>query len=110
VPGIEEQRHVRAGELDAELAHQPLHGPLVEITPLDHLEAQPLQGGRQVGGIVARVVEGGGVLVGGVADHQRHPLLGPRLPTRRQHNQRHQQNHHPPHGTLRNMGHSSATI
>ena len=70
VAGIEEQRDLGlfggAAELDQRL-HQ--RAP-VEIGAAEHLEAQPLQLLRQVGGVVLRVPQLPDMLVGRISDHQ----------------------------------------
>ena len=76
VAGVEQQRHVGVRQLFAEAPHRRAHALIIEVEPADHLEAQSLQRRRHVGGVVGRVLQLRRVLVGGVADHQRHALVG----------------------------------
>ena len=76
VAGVKEQGNVRPLQRKAELPDGALHGPLVEIAPVGHLEAQTRQRRGHVGGVVAGISEFAGVLVGRIADHQRHAFFG----------------------------------
>ncbi len=74
--GIEE--HADAGALQAfgELPDGPVHAALVEIDALYDLEPQPFRSGGDVGGVVLRVAEHGGIAVSRVADHERNAAFG----------------------------------
>ncbi len=76
VAGIEEQCHFSARQLLVELADQALHRALVEVHPIKHHEPQPLQSGCNIGRIVQRILELGGLLIGGIADHQSDAVAG----------------------------------
>ena len=71
VAGIEEQPDVRAFERIGELADLALQRALAEIVALDDLEADLAQPCRDVGGVIDRIGQRAGFLIGAVADDQR---------------------------------------
>ena len=76
--GVVEQAHIGAVQLLGESPDPLFHVALAEVDPLDHVEAELAQLGGNVGGVVARIAQRRGVLVCGVADDERHALLGGR--------------------------------
>ena len=74
--GVEEHADVGADEGGGEIADFSLERGLVEIDAVEDLEAVRPQSGGHVTRVVAGVGELAGVLVGGVADHQRDALAG----------------------------------
>ena len=46
--GVEEKGQVGSGQLDAELPDEAFHGALVEVAPLEHLEAEAPQRSRNI--------------------------------------------------------------
>ena len=59
VAGIEEKTDIGALQSFAEAAHRLAHLILLEIGAFHHLDAEALQDGRYVGGVVARVARTG---------------------------------------------------
>ena len=75
VAGIEEKPDIGAVQLLGEGPDALLHVALAEIDAFDHIEAERLELRGDIGGVVARVVEPRNMLIGGVADDERHALL-----------------------------------
>ena len=76
--GIVEQAHIGTVQRFGEGSNPLFHVALLKIDPLNHVEAEPAQLGGNVGSVVARIPQRRDVLVGGVADDERHALLGGR--------------------------------
>ena len=74
VAGVEDDRRVGPFGLEAEVPERVLHAELIEIGLEVDLEVGVTQRVRDRGRIVARVGQLVSVLIGRVADHQRHPL------------------------------------
>ena len=85
VARIVDERRLGAVELGREFAERRAHGVVLEVVAFDHLEAEPLQGGRDGLGVGDGVGEGRHVLVGGVAHHQGDAPLGGGLGARQDH-------------------------
>ena len=75
VAGIIEEADIGAAQRLGEGPDALLHVALAEVDAFDHLEAERLQLGGDVGGVVARIGEARNVLIGRVADDERHALV-----------------------------------
>ena len=76
VSRVEEERDVGIGELVGEDPHGAVELAPVGIERLDDIESDGLQRRRHVAGVVQRVGERRGALIGAVADDQRNARLG----------------------------------
>ncbi len=75
--GVIDHGHVGIARLGAELAQGTPHLRPGQIKPgIDAVEAGLLEHGDDGRGIVGGILQPGDVLVGGIADHQRHALVG----------------------------------
>ena len=70
MPGVEEDAGVGDRQRAGEVAHLQVECPLVQVEPEQHLDADFLQRGRHVGGIVGRIGERARVRIGRIADDQ----------------------------------------
>ncbi|MCY1517586.1 hypothetical protein D9M68_522720 [compost metagenome] len=77
--GIVEKRQIGAIQTVDEIAQYAPHAREVEIHTGHHLEAEPFELGRHVGSVIAGIGQRRHMLIGGIADDQRHALLGKRL-------------------------------
>ena len=75
MPGVEENAGIGVGQRTGEVAHLQVEGPLVEVEPEQHLDADLFQRGRHVGGIVGGIGERARVRIGRIADDQRDAFL-----------------------------------
>jgi hypothetical protein len=79
VASVIEQRDIGADHGIAEFLQRAVEGGFVEIdlrAVADELKADPLERVRHQLRIVLRIIQSRDVLVGRIADHQRHALLG----------------------------------
>ncbi len=75
VTAVEENADRGAVERSQEFAERAIHAGFVEVDAEDDVKSQGLELARDVLGVVLRVLEGGGILVGRVANDEGNALL-----------------------------------
>ena len=75
MPGEEDQRHIGAFAVLAEVVERPAHAAKVAVGLKRHLEAEPVEGARDRLGVADGIVERADASVVVLPDHQRNASL-----------------------------------